>query len=78
VRVREAGPVVAPTRRDGNRCCSGLEVCLGCVLAYRMRGGLDLAPPWGAASTRGGLDLAREVGGLRMPFVGGAGRLVPG
>jgi hypothetical protein len=48
------------------------------VLAYRMRGGLDLAPPGGAASTRSGLDLAREVGGLRMPSVGGAGRLVPG
>jgi hypothetical protein len=55
----------------------GLEVCLGCVLAYLMRVGLDLAPPGGAASARGGLDLAREVGGLCMPSVGGADRLVP-
>jgi hypothetical protein len=56
----------------------GLEVCLDCVLAYLMRGGLDLAPPGGAALARGRLDLAREVGGLRMPSVGGGGRLVPG
>jgi hypothetical protein len=38
----------------------GLEVCLDCVLAQLMRGGLDLAPlGLGAVSARGGMDLAR-------------------
>jgi hypothetical protein len=39
---------------------------------------LSVAPRAGSGAARGGLESgAREVGGLRVPTIGGAGRLVP-